>query len=185
MDNLKIDLDLKRHLPDTLEDYLEFKLIANAENLEFNFVWDKMIEIFKNSFILEADENGIERFEKIVKIPQRGNLENRRNMVLFQWNKINIHSMPALINFLDLTVGKGNYKVTLKGDEYFILFQIYPNKSAYTEMEIKKMLREILPANLVVEVRIIVHSYLVISTKYAEYQYPFPFCGEYNCGEYY
>ena len=81
------DVSLLAYLPPFMQDFTEIAATLNAEDPEFVIVWDSADRVLKNQFIATADEYGISRFEKILKIlpSKEDTLESRRSRVQNRW----------------------------------------------------------------------------------------------------
>ena len=62
------EVDLVSYLPPFLAEFKEIAITLEAENPEFVLVWNAAERVLSNEFIETADEYGISRFEKILKI---------------------------------------------------------------------------------------------------------------------
>lgn len=95
---MKRQTDLTMYLPEFMGSYRESEEALRAENPEFTLVWSAADGILYNHFISTADEYGIGRFEKLLKIcPEpEDTLEGRRNRVQNRW----INIMPYTIRVL-------------------------------------------------------------------------------------
>ena len=74
------EVDLVSYLPPFIAEYEETNTTLTAENPEFVLVWKAADRTLKNEFIETADEYGISRFEKLLRLcpSQKDTLEERR-----------------------------------------------------------------------------------------------------------
>ena len=81
------DVDLVSYLPPFIAEFREINSTLTAENPEFKIVWEAADRVLKNEFIATADEYGISRFERILKIypSTEDTLESRRARVQARW----------------------------------------------------------------------------------------------------
>lgn len=81
------EVNLVSYLPSFLTEFKENIALLNAENPEFDFLWESFDRILKNEYIGTADEYGLSRFEDIVGIKPLPDdtLESRRSRVLSRW----------------------------------------------------------------------------------------------------
>lgn len=81
------EVNLVSCLPPFMADYEEMNRTLKAEDPEFVLVWKAAERVLQNEFIATADEYGISRFEKMLKIlPSREDtLESRRARVQSRW----------------------------------------------------------------------------------------------------
>ena len=62
------EVDLVSYLPPFMQSYKEPVAALEAENPEFSLMWSATDRCLRNRFISTADEYGISRFEKMLKI---------------------------------------------------------------------------------------------------------------------
>ena len=81
-------------LPTLYNNNVEMNAIVNAEDIEFEQVFEAQIQInFENTFIATANINGIERFENLLNIeadPTTEDIEFRRQRL---WNRLNTNKL--------------------------------------------------------------------------------------------
>ena len=81
------EMDLVSYLPVFMHNYREPAAALEAENEEFEIVWDTADRVLRNRFIETADEYGISRFEAMLGIypSEEDTLELRRERVRSKW----------------------------------------------------------------------------------------------------
>lgn len=81
------EVDLVSYLPPFMQSYKEPVAALEAENPEFSLMWSATDRCLRNRFISTADEYGISRFEKMLKIYPTADdtLESRRSRVQSKW----------------------------------------------------------------------------------------------------
>ena len=62
------EVDLISYLPPFIAEYKQVSRTLEAENPEFRIVWEAANRVLYNEFIATADEYGIGRYEKMLKI---------------------------------------------------------------------------------------------------------------------
>ena len=130
---------------------------TDSESLEFDFVAKRILKIYADKFILQASEYGISRYERILGIEPGKNesLEDRRKRVYLLWNKKIRWTHRTLLKWLDVYLGKDNYKLSLDYDKYGIEIDVIVNESLYFDLEdLQRQVRDIIPANLTQFIRI-------------------------------
>ena len=110
------DVDLVSYLPPFIAEYREINETLKAENPEFKIMWEAVDRVLKNEFIESADEYGISRFERILKIfpSKEDSLESRRARVQARWFATIPYTWRMLIEKLISICGDSNF--TLEGD---------------------------------------------------------------------
>ena len=130
---------------------------SDSESLEFDFVAKRILKIYADKFILQASEYGISRYERILGIEPGKNesLEDRRKRVYLLWNKKIRWTHRTFLKWLDVYLGKDNYKLSLDYDKYGIEIDVIIKESLYFDLyELQRQVRDIIPANLTQFIRI-------------------------------
>ena len=143
--------DLVSYLPPFLADIRELKAALEAEDPEFELVWKAADKILSNEFIQTADENGISRFEAMLRLyPQSDDtLEVRRARVMAAWYSNLPYTYRLLIKKLSILCGGTDFSVTKKYGSYCI--SVITHLKSYDQIaELKDMLNKMLPANMIV-----------------------------------
>lgn len=147
------DVSLLAYLPPFMQDFTEIAATLNAEDPEFVIVWDSADRVLKNQFIATADEYGISRFEKILKIlpSKEDTLESRRSRVQNRW----FNDMPCTLRTLVYRL------TTLCADHGFTLTKYFTDAytlEIHTDLELfgqveefERMIGSVIPCNLVVK----------------------------------
>lgn len=147
------DVSLLAYLPPFMQDFTEIAATLNAEDPEFVVVWDSADRVLKNQFIATADEYGISRFEKILKIlpSKEDTLESRRSRVQNRW----FNDMPCTLRTLvyRLTTLCADHGFTLT--KYFTdayTLEIYTDLELFGQVEeLERIIGSVIPCNLVVK----------------------------------
>lgn len=130
---------------------------TDSESLEFDFVAKRILKIYADKFILQASEYGISRYERILGIEPGKNesLEERRKRVYLLWNKKIRWTHRTFLKWLDVYLGKDNYKLSLDYDKYGIEIDVVVKESLYFDLDdLGRQVRDIIPANLTQFIRI-------------------------------
>lgn len=147
------DVSLLAYLPPFMQNFTEIAATLNAEDPEFVIVWDSADRVLKNQFIATADEYGISRFEKILKIfpSKEDTLESRRSRVQNRW----FNDMPCTLRTLVYRL------ITLCADHGFTLTKYFTDAytlEIYTDLELfgqveelERIIGSVIPCNLVVK----------------------------------
>jgi hypothetical protein len=147
------DVSLLAYLPPFMQNFTEIAATLNAEDPEFVIVWDSADRVLKNQFIATADEYGISRFEKILKIfpSKEDTLESRRSRVQNRW----FNDMPCTLRTLvyRLTTLCADHGFTLT--KYFTdayTLEIYTDLELFGQVEeLERIIGSVIPCNLVVK----------------------------------
>lgn len=114
------EVDLVSCLPPFMAEYKEIHTALTAEDPEFVLVWKAADRTLRNEFIATADEYGISRFEKILKIlPSREDtLESRRSRVQSRWFTSLPYTWKMFLQKLVALCGENNFTVIKRFDCY-------------------------------------------------------------------
>lgn len=152
MDNLEREVKVQRYYPNVIANAGEFKQLAILENEEFKSIWEVLFKWFKNRFVSEADLEGVQRWEEMLKIipKSKETLEDRRSNILVKINSILPYTIRRLKQILDLKFGKDNaIPITTKNYELIINFN---NEIELNAKTMRALLRAIIPANLIFKI---------------------------------
>lgn len=182
---LKRNVDLAQYNDyETEAKSIDWRIRCDSENLEFDIASYRVLKTFFDRFILTATSDGLSRYEKILGIkPGKKTLDERRREVFFLWNKQIRYTDRSMRAMLDVLLGKTNYRMNLYYNEYGIMIEILVNKSLNLDEFYEMLRKDILPANLDIELRIKIVDTLVIKDKTNVYTCPFYPVGYFHqCG---
>lgn len=122
-------MKLIEYMPPYLKNVLEFIKIFDAEDIEVQNIRYLIDKILKEVIVKDATSYGLDRYEKIYGIKNKAEtIEARRMNILFKINNKVPYTLKWLINTLDESIGKENYKLVAKDYELYITINL-----AYTE----------------------------------------------------
>lgn len=148
------DVDLVSYLPPFLAEFREITAALQAENPEFTLIWDAADRVLKNEFIETADENGIARFEKLLKIyPElTDTIELRRTRIMARWFTALPYTLRMLIKKLASVCGENNFTVETDFEHYRIKVETMFELAGEIK-EVEDLLERMVPANIVIDTR--------------------------------
>ena len=146
------EVDLVSYLPPFMAKYREPAAALEAENPEFLLAWSAADRILNNRFLSTADEYGISRFEKMLKIyPDKADdIETRRTRVLLRWNNrvpYTLRSLTAKLN----EVLKGGHNFVLELKEYELVLTVYGLDDSQNA-ELEYVLSVMVPLNITTDI---------------------------------
>lgn len=147
-------VDIKDYLPPVITDTLEFRAIADAENPEFNYLWEKMYGLVDEYFVATATEYGVSRMEKVLNIVPLANatLEERKAKIVWKRNLRIPYTMAFLKNIIISMVGEENQIIELDNDTMTLTIRI---KEGSTDMsQLRRDLEKIIPQDLVLKLEV-------------------------------
>lgn len=148
-------VDIKEYWSPVVAESLEFTVIADAENPEFNYLWEKIYGLVDEYFVKTATEYGVSRMEKVLNIIPlvSDTLEQRKDRLIWKMNLKLPYTMRFLKNILASMVGEENREVELDNDTRTLTVTIKDNSRDMTQLRVD--LEKIIPADLVLELVVI------------------------------
>ena len=146
------EVDLVSYLPPFMQSYKEPVAALEAENPEFSLMWSATDRCLRNRFISTADEYGISRFEKMLKIYPTADdtLESRRSRVQSKWFNTIPYTWKALLQKLLVLCGDSDFEVTGDFKTGYTLY-IDTDLELYGQVEeLENIINTMIPENLVV-----------------------------------
>lgn len=145
------DVNLVSYLPPFISEYREINTALTAQEPEFCLVWKAADRVLYNEFIATADENGISRFERLLKILPSGmdTLESRRARVQSRWFMALPYTWRMFLKKLAVLCGDNNFAVTKQFDCYRIHLDVTLELFGQTE-ELRRIIESMIPCNMVV-----------------------------------
>lgn len=144
-------VDLVSYLPHFLAEYKETNAALTAENPEFQITWNAAKRVLYNEFIETADEYGISRFEKLLKIfpTKEDTLESRRSRVRVRWFSFLPYVWRVFIQKLITLCGENNFTATKQFDFYQIDLDVNLELFGQVE-ELERLIETMIPCNMIV-----------------------------------
>ena len=143
---------LVSYLPPFMQSYKEPVAALEAENPEFSLMWSATDRCLRNRFISTADEYGISRFEKMLKIYPTADdtLESRRSRVQSKWFNTIPYTWKVLLQKLLVLCGDSDFEVTGDFKTGYTLY-IDTDLELYGQVEeLENIINTMIPENLVV-----------------------------------
>lgn len=116
-------------LPEFMRQYLEIQEIMGTEQEEFDSLWTAHDQVLLDNFVLDCDEYGISRWEKVTKITPKANssLQERKYAVLSRINEQLPYSYRRLLEMIGGICGDNEYQVTLTPEKYLLVVKLRAN----------------------------------------------------------
>lgn len=155
---MKRNVDLALWAPwDVIGKAREFDARVKSENKEFNLLWAELERVQNAAFIFKTNSKTIKYWEEMLGISPRkdASLSDRQRKVYIEWNKRVKWTHRTFLKWLDVYLGKGNYKLSLDYDKYGIEIDVTIKESLYFDLDdLRRQVRDIIPANLTQFIRI-------------------------------
>jgi hypothetical protein len=154
---------LIEYIPHILRDVKEYKaILTDGEEPEISSLWDALDNAMNDQFIQDATENGISRWENMLKISPKATatLDERRFTILTKINEQLPFTITSLKEQLNSLCGADGYSVELDANAYKLKVLIgLEVQSKYDD--VVALLKRVVPANLIIETQL----------KYNQHQY--------------
>lgn len=155
---MKRNVDLALWAPwDVIGKAREFDARVKSENKEFNLLWAELERVQNAAFIFKTNSKTIKYWEEMLGIsPSKdSSLIDRQRKVYIEWNKRVKWTHRTFLKWLDVYLGKDNYKLSLDYDKYGIEIEVTIKESLYFDIDdLGRQVRDIIPANLTQFIRI-------------------------------
>lgn len=152
MDNLEREVKVQRYYPNVIANADEFKQLSILENEEFKSIWEVLFKWFKNRFVSEADLEGVQRWEQMLKIipSKESTLEDRKHFILMRINTILPYTIRRLQQILNAVYGDDF--ATVSTNKKYELWVDIDNRIILKTPGMRTLLRAIIPANLIIKI---------------------------------
>lgn len=153
------------YLPPILAEIREFKELARTEDLQLEAIRNGLESLVNELYVTTAKSVGLSKWENILGITNTNtDIEFRRFRILSRLNSFSF----SLNQRLTALVGKDNYKIDYYFKEYRLKVSITLSTKEY-ENEVKRMLDEVVPANLIIDFELLYNTHDILS-KYTHEQ---------------
>lgn len=158
------EINILNYLPDFLKEFREFRELAAAENPELILIWRLLEDVLNDQFVADATENGIKRWETILKIFPKGSdsLEVRKFRILARLNEKLPYTRRTLESQLDALCGELGYSVELRNDEYTLVVRVALAEKGKFD-EVSSLLKRTVPANIIIDLSLLYNTHAVLS----------------------
>lgn len=146
------------YLPPVLAEIREFKILGESEDLQLDNLKTEINSLTNELFVTTAERVGLDRWEKILNISNSStDIEFRRFRILSRLNSFGL----TLNQRLSAIVGKGNYKVDYYFKECRLKVSLTLDTKEY-EKEVRRMLDEVVPANLIIDFGLLYNTHEIL-----------------------
>ena len=132
---MSVDRQLITYLPEVLKDYREFKLIMGVEQPELETLWDVLVDALDDQFIWDATENGVNRWESILKLYPKASdsLDDRKFRIIAKINQQLPFTITSLHQQLINLCGNDGYTVELQNALHKLIVRVALTRKANYE----------------------------------------------------
>ena len=148
------------HLPDVVKELKEFQKLGEVEGILLEETAEEKGGLEKNQWILTAERNGLLRLAQMMELLGAEVMETEalREEILSRWSSRSPYTQFHLMDWLDGCLGKESYQIQLNKERYEL--QLVLELWAKEKKDfLKKHLRKIIPANLILDVVLNTNTY--------------------------
>ncbi len=158
------EINILSYLPDFIKDFREFQRLAEAENPELLIIWENLERVMKDQFVTTSTENGVKRWEKILKIIPKGSetLDERKFRILTRLNEKLPFTYRRLDRQLASLCGEEGYFLEVSNKDYTVIVKVELIAKSNIE-DIRRLLERILPANMLFELSLLYNTHLLLN----------------------
>ena len=148
-----MDRKLIDYLPVFIQEYAEIKAIIDAEQVDVVETWIDIESVMNDQFIRDATENGVKRWEAILKITPKATytLDERKFNILTRLNEQLPFTIESLKRALTSMCGEDGYTLKLDHKKYVLAIKLSLLNENNIET-IKQLLKRMVPANIIISV---------------------------------
>lgn len=160
------DVNILGYLPTILLEIKELKAIAGVENPILESLWRMIDATLNNQFIITADEEGINRYEKMLglQVSDSDTLETRIFRVLARYQEQAPYTYRTLRLILDSLLGAGNYTMERNVEEKWLVVKIELTVKRQFEA-VEDTLERMVPQNMILTVELRFNQWSKIKLK--------------------
>jgi DNA-binding PadR family transcriptional regulator len=148
------------YLPSVLKDIREFKLFMSSVDSENEDLYTSLSDLENNQYISTVKENGLERYEKMLKIMRKGTdtLEDRRFRIMALYNKQLPYTVISLKRDLTTLCGKGNFSIFIDYTRNIVTVKVALSAKEMFHI-IVEYLETIVPLNMIINCMLLYNQY--------------------------
>lgn len=155
--------NILEYLPDFLKEVKEIIVHAKAQEPELAALWNAQENAYNDQFLYLMGENGISRWEKMLKISPMGTdtLEDRRFRILNRINAQLPYSYRMLEAHLIQMCGENGYRMSYDKDTWTLTIKIaLTSKKQYSE--VLDMVTQMIPANIILDYDLMYNTHEIL-----------------------
>lgn len=157
-----MDRKIIDYLPPVLRDIKEYSLILNTEQFELSDLWTLIEDALNDQFVTSSGYKGVKRWEDILNIQAKATdaLDERQFRILARLQEQLPYTVKSLKQQIHTLCNSDDYSVEF--DNFTLTVKIgLINKKNFNE--VGEMLKRIVPANMIVEMKLIYNQYSKLS----------------------
>lgn len=146
-----MEIDIKNYWTKVIKGVGEFQQIADGENPEFNELSGCLTRLLNDTFVRNATEYGVKRWESILNIVPSPDdtLDDRKVKILSLLNMTLPYTYKMLDGVVESILGAGNYKMYIR--EYTLTLES-SFKSDNEYHDVLNLFDNVVPENLIINI---------------------------------
>ena len=151
------------YLPPYMQEYLEMQQVMNAEQPEFDFLWEAAENALLDQFIMDATEYGVMRWEKMLDITPKDTdtLDERKFRILTRLNQELPYTMTKLKESLTTLCGADGFSIDLQANLYHIEIKLAIGHHGNYQ-EVVDLLTKMIPANMTQYIKLMFNTHEMV-----------------------
>lgn len=156
--------NMLRKVPDVLKDVREIRAIMQAENVETDDLNKAVALYLDNTYLMNADAYGIERWEAIIGLTPKltDTLDERRFAILARINEQLPFTLRSLEQQLATLCGADGYHIDLDHNAYTLTVRVALSAKSMIDA-VRALLNRVVPANMVIDVDLLYNKHSTLS----------------------
>ena len=157
-----------------MREFDEIQAIMATEQKNCEELWEAITRILKDSFIYEATEYGIKRWEQIINLKPKDTdtLEIRKFRIIAKINEEMPYTYKKLEKQLETLCGKYGYQLSIDQQLYVLKVRVALTARQKVD-EVEALLDRIVPCHLIIDINLMYnqHKTLIKQTHKMLHQY--------------
>lgn len=160
-DNYTRIIDLSEFAVPVSGETAEMQEIYRVESIEMQALWNTMVEIFREQFIMTAESHGLTQWETILDIIPAidDTIDDRRFNILLALAGQRPYTEIKLRELLNGICGEGNYRIVEDYKNYNVHFKVSLGVKKQRDA-VSKLLRDLIPMNLIYDVDLLYNRHI-------------------------
>lgn len=163
-DNYRRIIDLSEFAVPVSDNVEEIQEIYRSESVEIQALWNTMVDIFREQYIMTAESFGLKKWEAILDIipAPDDTIDDRRFNILLELAGQRPYTELKLRELLDGICGKGNYQIEQDYKNYNVHFKVSLGVKRQRNA-VANLLKDIIPMNLIYDVDLLYNRHIDLS----------------------
>ena len=162
-----LPIDMAQYWPPYLQNKQEMLALAHAVKVELQKFQNEVDRVYKNQYVMTADEEGLARFEALpninIKPRNDATLEDRRMAILAKMQTRLPYTKRMLNQLLKALLGEGMYTLTISTKDYLVTV-IVELKRKNQIQAVADLLRRVIPVNMDYLIQVRYNQYYMLTT---------------------